>query len=301
MMSIGQRYTDADYYLKWGIIGAEGSGKTHFALDATRFRPNKPVVVFNLEPKSNLLSVLKRFPDVHARTTVLPTDEELDVITKKALKADPTEEMTAYDAELAWYVVEKIINLESEWQEEIKKTFFIFDTASQVYQKLMWEIFEKREHDEVLRRMGPLGYAKAKHKFQIMINRTAMWQTDVIWLGRTKQGGEEVVNRETGKTRWKPVPGKEDPEWKDMLRYSATVLIHLTREEEHVLDANNSFVMDENGRPLKREVRYAKIAKHKSGRSGIPIIKDPTPSKVMAWLRGLDQQRPLGNTPGLNL
>jgi hypothetical protein len=292
MMAIGQKYTDADYYLKWGVTGAEGSGKTHFALEATRFKPEKPVVVFNLEPKSNLFSVLRRFPDVHARTTVLPTDDELDKIAQKALHADPTEEMTAYDSELAWYVVEKVINLEKEWRDEIKNTFFIFDTASQVYQKLMWQILEKREHDEALRRMGPLGYAKAKHKFQIMINRTAMWQTDVMWLGRTKQGGEETVDRQTGKSRWKPVPGKEDPEWKDMLRYQATVLIELTRREEHVLDENNSFVMDANGSPLKREARYAKIAKHKSGRSGIPTIKDPNPSKVMAWLRGLDQQQP---------
>jgi len=300
-MVIGQRYTDADYYLKWGVTGSEGSGKTHFALECARFRPDKPVVVFNLEPKSNLLSVLKRFPDVYARTTVLPTDAELDAISKKALEADPNEKMTAYDAELAYYVVDKVINLESEWQDEIKKTFFIFDTASQIYQKLMWEILERREHDEALRRMGPLGYAKAKNKFQIMINRTAMWQTDVIWLGRTKQGGEETVDRQSGKTRWKPVPGKEDPEWKDMLRYQATVLIQLTREEEHVMDANNSFVMDANGIPLKKESRYAKIAKHKSGRSGVPVIKDPNPAKVMAWLRGLDQQQPTDSIPGLNL
>jgi hypothetical protein len=300
-MAIGQRYTDADYYLKWGVIGAEGSGKTHFAIDAARFRPDKPVVVFNLEPKSNLLSVLRRFPDVYARTTVLPTDEDLDMIADRTFGKDPSEDMLAYDEELAWYVVEKVISLEKDWRDEVKRTFFIFDTASQIYQKLMWRVLEQRETDDRLKRMAQLAYSEPKRKFETMINRTAMWQTDVIWLGRTKQGGEEVVDRQTGKTRWVAVAGKEDPEWKNMLRYQATVLIHLTREEEHVMDTNNSFVMDANGIPLKREVRYAKIMKHKSGRSGIPTIKDPNPAKVMAWLRGLDQQTPTGNTNGLNL
>lgn len=298
-MAIGQQYTDADYYLKWGVIGAENSGKTHFAIDAARMRPEKPVVVFLLEPKSNLLSVLKRFPDVYRRTTVLPTDEELDLIADRALKMDPTENIAAYDAELAWYVIEKVINLERVWRDEIKNTFFIFDTASQIYQKLMWEILEKRKTDERLMRLGQLAYGDPKRKFGTMVNRTSMWQTDVIWLGRTKQAGEYVVDRETGKKKWTPTIGKEDPEWKSMLRYQATVLIHLTRKEEHVLDENNSFVMDEHGNPMKREVRYAKIIKHKSGRSGVPLIKNPTPTKVMAWLRGLDQ--PVPNTQGLNL
>jgi hypothetical protein len=286
-MSVGQTYTAADDYIKWAIFGSENTGKTHFAIEATRMRPDKNVLVFNLEPKSNLFSVLHRFPDVHARTTVLPTDEDLEKISEHALQLDPTEKMSAFDAALGYYVIEKVIELNFQHRDFIKDTFVIMDTASQVYQKLMWEVLEARETDDRLKRMAQLAYSEPKRRFQQMVRYMSMWPTDVIWLGRTRQGGEEVRDPTTGKTRWKPIPGLEEPEWKAMLNYEATAIIHLTKKEEHVMDENRSYVLDENGQPMKTETRYAKIVKHKSGRSGIPVIRDPSPSKVMAWLRGL--------------
>jgi hypothetical protein len=287
MSTIGQRYTTADDYIKWAIYGAENTGKTHFAIEATRMRPEKNVLIFNLEPKSNLFSVLRRFPDVHARTTVLPTDEDLEKISEAALALDPTTKMSAFDAALGYYVIEKVIDLNFHHRDFLRNTFVIVDTASQVYRKLMWEVLEARETDERIKRMAQLAYSEPKRKFQQMIRYTAMWPTDVMWLGRTRQGGEEVRDPTTGKTRWKAVPGKEDPEWKGMLNYEATAIIHLTKKEEHVMDENRSYVLDEHGQPMKAEIRYAKIVKHKSGRSGIPLIKNPSPTKVMAWLRGL--------------
>lgn len=284
---IGQRYGLADEYLKWGIWGGEGSGKTHFAIAAARMRPEKKVLIFNLEPKSNLISVLKRFPDVYSRTTVLPTDEDIDLITDRALKLDPTEKMSAFDAALGYYVIDKIIELHFKRRSELKDYFVIIDTASQVYRKLMWETLEARETDERVKRMAQLAYGEPKRRFTAMIRYTAMWPTDVIWLGRARQAGEETVDRVTGKTRWKAIKGKEDPEWKAMLNYEATVIIQLTRKEEHVLDESRAFVMDEFGKPMMKEVRYGRIIKHKSGNTGIPTMENPTPSKVVAWLRGI--------------
>lgn len=286
-MSVGQQYTTADDNIKWALFGGENTGKTHFAIEAARMRPEKNVLVFNLEPKSNLFSVLRRFPDVHARTTVIPTDEDLDKILEAALILDPTVKMSAFDAALGYYVIEKVIDLTYNHTDFIKNTFVIIDTASQVYQKLMWEVLEARETDDRVKRMAQLAYSEPKRKFQQMIRYTAMWPTDVIWLGRTRPGGEEQRDPTTGKTRWKQIPGKEDPEWKGMLNYEATAIMHLTKKEEHVMDENRSYVLDENGDPMMIETRYAKIVKHKSGRSGVPLIKNPSPTKVMAWLRGL--------------
>lgn len=286
-MSVGQQYTVADDYIKWAIFGAENTGKTHFALEATRMRPEKNVLVFNLEPKSNLYSVLRRFPDVHARTTVLPTDDDLEKISEAALALDPTEKMSAFDAALGYYVIDKVIELNFHHRDYLKNTFVIMDTASQVYSKLMLEVLEARDTDDRIKRMAQLAYSEPKRKFQQMIRYMSMWPTDVIWLGRTRQGGEEQRDPTTGKTRWRAIPGKEDPEWKQMLNYEATAIMHLTRKEEHVMDENRSYVLDEHGQPMKAEVRYVKIVKHKSGRSGIPLIKNPSSSKVMAWLRGL--------------
>jgi len=286
-MSVGQQYTVADDYIKWAVFGAENTGKTHFAIEAARMRPDKNVLVFNLEPKSNLFSVLRRFPDVHARTTVLPTDEDLEKISAHALTLDPTEKMSAFDAALGYYVIEKVIDINYNHRDFIKDTFVIMDTASQVYQKLMWEVLEARETDDRIKRMAQLAYSEPKRRFQQMVRYMSMWPTDVIWLGRTRPGGVEERDPTTGKTRWKPVPGMEEPEWKAMLNYEATAILHLTKKEEHVMDENRSYVLDENGQAMKTEIRYARIVKHKSGRSGIPLIRDPTPSKVMAWLRGL--------------
>ncbi|RLG72474.1 MAG: hypothetical protein DRO11_02125 [Methanobacteriota archaeon] len=286
-MTIGQSYTINDDYIKWAVYGGEGTGKTHFALAATRLRKDKKVLVFNLEPKSNLYSVLRKFPDVLERTTVLPTDEDWEKINEEAMKMDPTEKMSAFDTAIAFYVVDKIIELSFKHRGFLKNTFVILDTASQVYKKLMSDILEARETDERLKRMAQLAYSEPKRRFMQMIRYTAMWPTDVIWLGRTVQAGEVINIPNTDKTRWKPIPGKENPEWKGLLNYEATTIIYLTKKEEHLLDENRSFVLDETGQPKKSIVRYARIVKHKSGKNEIPTIRDPSPAKVMAWLRGL--------------
>ncbi|MBD3405093.1 MAG: AAA family ATPase [Candidatus Lokiarchaeota archaeon] len=284
---IGQKYSEMDDLIKWAVWGSSSTGKTHFALSATKLKPDKKVLVFNLEPKSNLYSVLKRFPEVEERTTVLPTDDDWDDITAKALELDPTEKKSALDAALAYYIVDKVIDIHFNHRDILKDTFFIMDTASQIYRKLMWEVMEARETDERLKRMAQLAYSEPKRIFQQLIRYTAMWPTDVIWLGRARQGGEEVLDPQTGKPRWKAVKGKEDPEWKSMLDFEATCIIYLTKREEHVMDEQRSYVLDEFGQPKKALARYGKITKHKSGRNDVPVIKDPTPSKVVAWLKGM--------------
>lgn len=284
---IGQRYTEADDYLKWAVYGQENTGKTHFGISAARMREHKRVIIFNLEPKSNLIAVLNRFPDIADRTTVLPTDEDLEKISEEALSMDPSIYVNAFDFALANYVIDKVIDLTYNHRDVVKGTLFIMDTASQVYRKLMDNIIDARKHDERIRKMAQLAYSEPKRKFQAMIRMMAMWPTDVIWLGRTRPAGEEVVDPVTGKRGWRQIPGKEEPEWKGMVNYEATVIIYLTKKRENILDDNRSYVLDEYGNPLTQEVRYAQIVKHKSGRSGIPTIRDPTPAKIVAWLRGL--------------
>lgn len=287
--TIGKRYTDSDYHIKWGVIGAENTGKTHFGVSAAQLRQNKKVLYFNLEPPSNLIPVLKKFPDVHERTEILPTDEDEDRIAEMALRLDPTEKKSAYGAALAYYITDKVKELFFQERKNIRDYFIVVDTASQVYQKLMWETLDEREANPELKKLGALIYGEPKREFSTMVDYLAKMPTDVIWLGRTKPAGEEYIDPETNKKKWRPIPGKEAPEWKDMLRYQASVILHLTRKEEPIMDGT-SFRLDSKGKPRMREVRYGKITKHKSGRIENPIITDPTPVKVMAWLRGLDIQ-----------
>lgn len=281
------QYTEYDNSYKIAVDGDEGTGKTTFAaLFAQQICPHAPIIWFNVEPIGNLRSILKKFPDVDKRTTVYPTEDDLDMIHQKAWKRDPNEFESAYDIELAHYVVDKTIELGLDRKNKIGNALIVFDTASLLYQKLMWKIMEDRKKpgNEAMFREGAMAYGPAKRKFIRLIERTSLWPNHVIWLGRVKQGGEEYINPKTSKKSWRPIEGKEDSEWKQTLKYNATIIIRLTKKSEYVIDDKGELVPGDDGKAMSVYHRYGTITKHKSDRAGIPRIRDITPKKMIQWL-----------------
>jgi len=281
------QYTEYDKSWKIAVDGDEGTGKTTFAaLFAQDICPDVPIVWFNVEPIGNLRSILKKFPDVENRTTVYPTEEDIEIIEQKAWKRDPKEYGSAYDIELAHYIIDKTIELGIDRKKKLGNALVVFDTASLIYQKLMWKIMEDRKKpgNEAMLREGAMAYGPAKRKFIRLIERTSLWSNNVLWLGRVKPGGEEYINPKTGKKGWRPVEGKEDSEWKETLKYNATIIIRLTEKKDYMKDEKGQLVPGPDGKAVPIYIRYGTITKHKSDRPGVPTIRDITPRKMIQWL-----------------
>ena len=283
------QYTEYDIIYKVAVDGDQGTGKTTFAaLFAEEICPNVPVLWFNLEPIGNLRSILQQYPGLDERVTILPTVDDFDEIAEKAYKRDPNEYDEAYDLELAYYIVDKTIEYGRARKEKLGNSLVVFDTASLVYQKLVWNIMEQRKKpgNEAMMREGAMAYGPAKRKFTRMIQRTSFWPNNVIWLGRVKPGGEEYINPNTGKKAFRFIDGKEDSEWKNILDYYATIIIRLVKKKEYMTNEKNELVPGADGKPTPIYVRYGTITKHKSGREGVPTIRNITPTKMMQWLNG---------------
>lgn len=288
--SYGKRAGEWSRLVKVAVMGKHSTGKTTWGIQCAAMFPDTSVLILNTEPLENLHQILDVFPDVRARTLIVPDVTQQAWIDKRAAVLDGK----GYDGKgiaLCEFFLDYINILSHQPEENLKKLFIIMDTASYVRKRLGQYISEAialKDSSVVNPSKGQLNYGRFYQKFNHMMERLMKLPCHTVVTARVEHVGKYT---EDG---YKDIEGAEKAEWGDdknlraTVWYDAAMIIHLHAATITLRDESKSdvrIIRPDRKKDLQMQVvRWGLLKKWKAKCEIPPLFYDFSPEAIFKWV-----------------
>lgn len=294
--SYGVRAVDKERFDKVLLLGRHSTGKTTWCCEAAERCKDKTVLFINTEPEENLRRVLDNFPDVEARTYLVPDAEQQKWIDERATDLD-ARGYKGKEVALSEFIINYVFDLSKQPPEQLNKLFIILDTGSYVKKKLGRYVSDAMGmKDETVIdnwRKGRLNYGPFYDKFNVMMERLMKMPCHTLVTARVEPEGETYVDdknreqyRDTGNevAEWGP-----DANLRVHLWYDATTVVHLFTAKVKARDENNTDIqitLPDGTIVYQMEQKWwSVLEKWKANTNKQPyFIGDTSPEVIFSWI-----------------
>lgn len=279
--------------VKVALMGRHSTGKTTWWCEAAREYPGRLVLCLNTEPPENLMEILEGYPDVLARTHILPDDKQRVWIEKRGKQLSEWG-YSGPEVALCEFILDYVYQLTFMPEEEIRKLFIVLDTGSYVRKRLghfVMDAMDQKDSRFCNPQKGQMNFFSVYRKFNIMMERLMKMPCHVILIARVDPVGEYIEGE-----GYKTFPGVEKAEWGDeknlrsTIWYDAATVVHLFKSEVDAKDEDDTvikiFMPDQKTFKIQKEiVRWATLEKYKAKQTIVPIFFDISPKAIFKWIR----------------
>ena len=294
--SYGVKAADKERFDKVLLLGRHSTGKTTWCCKAAQRFPGKTVLFINTEPPENLMRILDTFPDVEARTYMVPDPKQQKWIDARAADLD-ARGYKGKEVALSEFIINYVFDLSRQPPENLSKLFIIVDTGSYVKKRLGRYVQDAMGMKDLSvienPNKGQMNYAPFYDKFNVMMERLMKMPCHTLVTARVEPEGETYVD-EKNREQYRDT-GNEVAEWgpdanlRVHLWYDATTVVHLFSTKVKSIDENNSHIQitlpDDSIVYQMEQQWWAVLEKWKANTNKQPyFIGDTSPEAIFSWI-----------------